>query len=887
MALMESVKKSLAGAFNSQSAKVLILSVVLALSGCDQLDTPKNAQGSGALDRAQSYLDQGQYRAASIEARKALQEDGSNVEAHILLSRILMDVGQGKSAIIQLEQLSPAESKPAIYYLTLAEAYISRHKYYSAAEILEQHQFTTNEDKFKYHIHLSKVKSGLGEFKAAKEQLNKAQQYAGDDVENKQRILIDAASLSQRTDGKEVATYLDQAIALGNHPEALIAKASYEFQNENFEKAEDLLSNSLLELKTTDILTPMRAKVLQGLIKTLTRSGRSSEALIYSKLLAEATPNAEDNQNKFTEAMKLYQEGKLEEAEQLLSDMHSQSGGNELSGRLLGLINALQGDFYEADSFLTDNIDPETASSKALRVLVETKLRLNQNEEVLKILETKLQRSPEDVEILSIYGLALLTTGQVDQAVKHIEKAISLDPSKQKLKVRLADIYQRQGKKDEALKLLTNVYEQDKANENAIVALGKLYLRMDNPKAALALSKDQLKRAPKDLFSHSFAGSIAFAVKDFPAAIGHYQQALRIDDEDLPSHFGLANAHINQKDFDAAIQRSKLLIDKAPNIPQVYKILITASELSDRKDQAIDLMVSKNDQDIQAWAPATVLAEYYLRNGDSKKAVEYADEALSRNALVAYSQRVALLVYFQSANQFMAKQQYNQARELLIKGLQLKPEDIRYLSALTALEIRSGQHREAEKLIAQLETTFPDSTISLELRGDLLLAQEKLEDSEQQFQKAWNRNKNDAIAVKLLKVRQRLNKNTNTFLDEWIVALPKSTRALTTKAIEAQKANNIRLASKLYNQILTIDERSLAALNNLAWLKFENDESDAIVLDEKGAKLYPNNAAMLDTYGWILYKNGDKQKAQEILKKAHELAPDNEEIKSHYQEANN
>ena len=84
---------------------------MLALSGCDQLDTPKNAQGSGALDRAQSYLDQGQYRAASIEARKALQEDGSNVEAHILLSRILMDVGQGKSAIIQLEQLSPAEAK--------------------------------------------------------------------------------------------------------------------------------------------------------------------------------------------------------------------------------------------------------------------------------------------------------------------------------------------------------------------------------------------------------------------------------------------------------------------------------------------------------------------------------------------------------------------------------------------------------------------------------------------------------------------------------------------------------------------------------------------------------------------------------------------------------
>ena len=74
-------------------------------------------------------------------------------------------------------------------------------------------------------------------------------------------------------------------------------------------------------------------------------------------------------------------------------------------------------------------------------------------------------------------------------------------------------------------------------------------------------------------------------------------------------------------------------------------------------------------------------------------------------------------------------------------------------------------------------------------------------------------------------------------------------------------------------------------LNNLAWLYHEDGDERAISLAQKAYELNPENAAVVDTYGWIMLKSGNHQQSVPILEKAHELQPDSEEIALHLAEA--
>lgn len=851
-------------------------------TSCDKMDAQKEVDTAGVLARAQSYLDQGQFRAATIEAKNALQKDPYNADAHLLLARVLLDVGQARAAVVQLEQLNDVPKTPD-YVLTLSEAYIERNKFFSARDLLTKNAELFNGDSgFQYHLLLSQAKQGLDESEQAKTHVEKALAIAKDDDAKLIRAYNQQARLALSEDNEKLASErLEQALAIKKDPETLLLKGSIAYKNSKYDEAEDNLTNALIELKNTDIITPLRIKVLKGLIQTLTQSGRSSEALIYSKLLAEAAPNAEENQNKFLQALQEYRDGNLEKAEELLEEIYS-GGANELSGRMLGLVNAVQGDLTEADTFLSEHIDPETASSKAIRVLTETKLRLNQTKEALAILTEKVAQTPNDPEILSIYGLTLLAAGEPEKAAEVIRKTLSIAPEKYRLRIPLANIYLSQGKTEKARQELLTAYQEKPEDEAVAIALGKFYVSANDIKAAQKLSQSLLEKSPKSAFAHGFAGSIAFAAKDFPVAVKHYQHSLKLDPENSATRFGLGRAYLGTKNYPKAIETLEQVIDSQPNSPEVYKAYISAHELNQTANQATTFLKAYADKDIQAWAPLAVLAEYHIRKNNSDKAVDLIDQALTRNAVAAYPQNVALVIYHNNATKAFQTEDYGKVRELLMKGLQLKPDHLGFLGMLTSTEIRSDQTREADKLIKQIETSHPDSTLALELKGDMALRNQQVSEGLTLYEQAWVKKPSDSLGNKIYRIKGQQKQNATAFLDEWIMKIPESDNALLLKAMQYQQTGDTSSAIRLYEKTLELNPNLLAAINNLAWLKFENSIDGAAELAAKGATLFPNSAAMQDTYGWILYKQGNIAQAKTVLKKAHELAPDNSEIKQHY-----
>ena len=81
--------------------------------------------------------------------------------------------------------------------------------------------------------------------------------------------------------------------------------------------------------------------------------------------------------------------------------------------------------------------------------------------------------------------------------------------------------------------------------------------------------------------------------------------------------------------------------------------------------------------------------------------------------------------------------------------------------------------------------------------------------------------------------------------------------------------------------ILKTDPNNVPSLNNLAWLTRDEDPKDALALADKAATLAPNSGDVLDTLGWLKLKQGKAADSLSLLKRAHDLRPEDGEVSYH------
>ena len=83
-------------------------------------------------------------------------------------------------------------------------------------------------------------------------------------------------------------------------------------------------------------------------------------------------------------------------------------------------------------------------------------------------------------------------------------------------------------------------------------------------------------------------------------------------------------------------------------------------------------------------------------------------------------------------------------------------------------------------------------------------------------------------------------------------------------------------------QILKQDSDNVAALNSLGYILADSTQrySEAYELLEKALRLKPDDAAIIDSMGWLYYRTGKYPEALDYLRQAYEASP-NAEIGAH------
>lgn len=866
---------------------LVFLLICITLVSCGKSSEVNPEESLRFYRSAETYEKQGQFHAAIIDARNAIQKNPDNESGFILLAKIYNNVGSFESTQKLLEPI--LEKKPSVG-LELAESYVHSFKFRSAINALNKYPVDLSQDvksAVRKQVILAESAIRLGD-KAAYEasilELRKIPESSNDVLSLEAQYLLSQGN-------KEAAQSKFDQLIKGSQVTAktYLLVGNFELLQNQLSKAEDYYSKALSLLPNTDVMTVERRSVLTQLTEALIQQGRTSEAYRYQKLLADANPEGVVAQQKFNDALEFYRQGKFAEAEKLLSEIREQFPRDKNSAMLLGLVQFQQGQDNQAIELFDSYIDTETASSTLIQTAAVAKFRAKKLDEAIDLLRKAVAAQPENGEILASYGLALLDIEPTSaEGQKAIEKSLALDPKKHRLRLALAKRHFVMKNVEQGLAQLKTAYKAvpldfvlQEAYLKALMQNGK----NDEVKQEIAIFQKDYPTNPRGSF---IEGWFKLVSKDYSGAEAAFVKSLSIkaNEEKGLAYLGLAELYQIQKQPQKAINTFQMLLsDDASNIAAYAKWYQLAKELR-RTEEAKTFLIeleSKNDK----WQPSAVLAQIMVEQQQAAQAVKYVERALERSKNLGQVKQLAAQVYQNYGIWLTEQKKYPEAKVQLAKALTLFPENMQFVSTMIRFELMQKNFQEAQKLLDQLSETKENLHERLFMQGVIRIAEGKKDDAVTLFKKSWENTATDTVAEVLYR---QLHENGNKaeadkFLNEWSQKLQKSYSAALLQAINAQNNKKTADAIRWYEKAIELSPRMPIPLNNLAWMYYEAKDERALALAERAALAAPNAAPILDTYGWILVERGQTSKGIEILKRALDLAPDNNEIRDHYERA--
>lgn len=863
----------------------LTLSIGLAIAGCGEHGAnagKDQAQASQHIERAQSYLQQGQYRAAIIEARNATKLAANDSRGLLLEAQALNQLGQSKQTIKLLE--TKVDNADAATVGALAEAYIAQRKYQSALDLLNTQSTRLHTgNSAEWQLLIARARAGSGDFRVAQASLQNLAanpQYA---TRAKLELARNAFAQGDKTQGYALCEEILHGSPQDVQTLLLLARQSE--LDGHLDRAEDLLSRALIVLPQTDVITPTKIETLETLISVLTKLGRSSEALVYSKALADADPKRMQLQDKLGKGLELFQAGKFDEAQPLLEEVYKQSENNT-AGMLLGMIRYARNDMAGAAAYLGAHVDPEVAPDEALLALATTELRSAQPQKLLDLITPEQRVKLKNPQLKTLVGIALLETGKTAEGEQLIAQARAEQTDTRAITILMAQHYLADQQPQRAQSLLQaelSRYPQDVDLSRLLISA---HLNAGAPDQALRLAQTLAARQPPDAANYAVLGRIALQTRQYDVSATALQKALALNPKLTVAEFDLAQLQLLQQQPAAAEASFQKILQRDADNVAALKGLITAHEMA-RGRNATDIEqlllggAAKPSSNRRA-----VMAEYYLRN----KRLDDAERLLAATASDGqdqlYPNQVRQQLAAERASTALAGGDATAARSALLHGLQIEPGNAQLMAQLARLELRSGNASEAGKIVQQLQQLQPSSALVAELQGDIAAAAGKQSEALAHYKEAWQRDPDNAVGAKLHALLQRGDAAAAAkFLQQWQSAQPGNATPLLLQGVALEKQGDKAGAVRAYEAGLARNANHAGLLNNLALLYLQLGDARAAGLGERAYRLQPQNPAVLDSYGWILVKSGDAGKGLELLQQAKALAPNSPEIDAHLKAA--
>lgn len=399
----------------------------------------------------------------------------------------------------------------------------------------------------------------------------------------------------------------------------------------------------------------------------------------------------------------------------------------------------------------------------------------------------------------------------------------------------------RAGKKDQAVEHLTALLKIDPAGfETSIIEIATA-LQKENKVAVVSEALNVLAvKNPDKAVVYYIQSILALQMKDQALAEASVEKALKAHpDWDKALIFKAQIAAVSG-DLPAAKAVLKSASIKYPENSKIKKmlaqILIKAEDYEEASVVYQSLIAGDPSDDESQFALGLV----YLQLEKDGKAEDCFRKLLEQSKWADRSS-------FYLGKIEEKKGHYEKALSWYDK-VQSEPFDFEAAIAGISLLVKNKQYSEAESRLDQIQDVFPKQKLRLILLKAEVFSQQK------EYQKAFN------------------------FLSDALIVMPEQKELLYTRALTAERIGKLDVLEADLKKILAKNPDNAEALNALGYtlLEMPSRYAEAEKYLQHALNLQPNEAVILDSYGWLQFKLGQTAKALEYLEKAYAKQPENE-----------
>ncbi len=442
-------------------------------------------------------------------------------------------------------------------------------------------------------------------------------------------------------------------------------------------------------------------------------------------------------------------------------------------------------------------------------------------------------------------GEMFLSQGNLPMAVIEFQDALRYDPGSSSIHASLAEAYVRLRKFDRAEETLLDALRLDRSNLDARELLAQQYLMRNQINKGLEQYQILEEDNPGQRQYGYIVGEILSRKGDLEAAQAKLWSVYQNNNSELQALMRAAEIARQRKDFEFAWQAYGILTKEKPKNIQYWKAYSELAVMLERFNQAVNGLnrlasLTSDDPAVQERLAILFFENDQMKSADSLFTLLYEDGTRTPGILY-YLGRIAI-----------EKSDYSKLAQLATEQMELFPDEVSGYTNLAMAYINLDTPLDAIAILLKARDKFPQNFGVNYLLGN-----------------TYSMEKNYELAKKSLRAALTIDPDSRS-----------------TKHLLATVFNYLEewaSSDKMYEELISTDKNDGQALNNYSYTLAERGIklSNALDMAKKAIGLEPENAAYLDTIGWIYYKLNSYNKALDYIEQSISRNPKNPVVLEH------
>ncbi len=865
--------------------------VALMLTACGE----KAQTDIDYIRKAKEYQQQNNLEASVIQLKNAIKLNPKNSEARWLLGGIYKDLAKWESSEKELKAALQLGVSDAAIFPMLSQVLLNQGKYQDVLDKIHIKDEFAPELLVKLYAMKAESSLGVKDKNRAIENLAKASAIDSDSL----YVLLAQVKITIYDKDYELASaQLDKIVS--RTPEsykAWLLKGMVEGKLGNNEQAEQSYSTVIDNSKGLALTAYLHRSLLH------VKAGEFEKAQSDLDIIGQMSP--QHPKYLFTKGLLALRTNKFVDARANFESALKYSPGSLETALFLGGVYFELGNLELAEKNLNKVVVKNPENLHARKLLTKILVSSNKLERAKQVIKPVLEKMPEDPSVALMFGKILMGLGEMDQALPPLQKAFMLQWDEEGRSNFIGAVSEHA--------TLESMIGQYPENVQSQILLILAFQKVDRLVEAGNEVEKFIKEYPNSALPYTLKAMVLVKRGNTEKAEGFFKKSLENREADPLASMHYGKLLVRNGDLKTARAMFEKSLEKYPNhpliLPQIANIAAKSGQLVLAK-RYLDTWVNTSPFSLEARLalvnfllqsrqPFTALEtlrkppELNLDNvfalkflGDIYMAMNAPSSAFSSYGKVIGAQPDSPIGYYLLAKAYERFGDPKKAKDNLYKALRADSKHIPSLLTLAHFNISEGKISKAGEIVKQLKPDDANAN-QLVLIGRYKLAIGEEENALANYRRAMEISDSPKAAVQLAKAHYTLGQKDEGMkvLQDWLERKPDDIHVRYILADSLMQTGNNDLAASEFETLLKQEPAHILALNNLAFLVVEKTPEQALAYAKKAYLMAPEQPAIIDTYGFMLLKNGEITLALEKLGLAYESSSEELEIAMHYAQA--